>query len=111
MPTSATLAPSGIKEATASNRGPSLLIKLKEGAGIQATVLDIEENPKNIEIKELEAAQIAKSINDVDFAVLNGNYAIEAGLDAPIAVEASDSLAADTYANYVCVREGDENSG
>ena len=86
------------------------LIKLKEGAGIQATVLDIEENPKNIEIKELEAAQIAKSINDVDFAVLNGNYAIEAGLDAPIAVEASDSLAADTYANYVCVREGDENS-
>ena len=86
------------------------LIKLKEGAGIQATVLDIEENPKNIEIKELEAAQIAKAIGDVDFAVLNGNYAIEAGLGDAIAVEASDSLAADTYANYVCVREGEENS-
>ena len=86
------------------------LIKLKEGAGIQATVLDIEENQKNIEIKELEAAQIAKAIGDVDFAVLNGNYAIEAGLGDAIAVEAADSLAADTYANYVCVREGEENS-
>ena len=86
------------------------LIKLKDGAGIQATVLDIEENPKNIEIKELEAAQIAKAIGDVDFAVLNGNYAIEAGLGDAIAVEAADSLAADTYANYVCVREGEENS-
>ena len=86
------------------------LIKLKDGVGVQATVLDIEENPKNIEIKELEAAQIAKAIGDVDFAVLNGNYAIEAGLGDAIAVEASDSLAADTYANYVCVREGEENS-
>jgi D-methionine transport system substrate-binding protein len=86
------------------------LIKLKDGVGVQATVLDIEENPKNIEIKELEAAQIAKAIKDVDFAVLNGNYAIEAGLGDAIAVEASDSLAADTYANYVCVREGEENS-
>lgn len=86
------------------------LIKLKDGVGIQATVLDIEENPKNIEFKELEAAQVAKSVQDVDFAVINGNYAIEAGLDAAIALEASDSLAADTYANYVCVREGDENS-
>ena len=86
------------------------LIKLKDGVGVQATVLDIEENPKNIEFKELEAAQVAKSVQDVDFAVINGNYAIEAGLDAAIALEASDSLAADTYANYVCVREGDENS-
>lgn len=86
------------------------LIKLKDGAGIQATVLDIEENPKNLEFKELEAAQIAKAISDVDFAVLNGNYAIEAGLGDAIAVEASDSLAAETYANYVCVREGEENS-
>lgn len=86
------------------------LIKLKDGVGVQATVLDIEENPKNIEIKELEAAQIAKAIKDVDFAVLNGNYAIEAGLGDAIAVEASDSLAADTYANYVCVREGEESS-
>ena len=72
------------------------LIKLKEDAGIQATVLDIVENPKNIVIKELEAAQVAKSVQDVDFAVVNGNYAIEAGLGTAIAVEAADSLAADT---------------
>ena len=85
------------------------LIKLKDGAGIQATVLDIEENTHNIEIKELEAAQVPKSIKDVDLAVVNGNYAIEAGLGEAIAVEAADSLAAETYANYVCVREGDEN--
>lgn len=86
------------------------LIKLKEGVGIEATVLDIEENTHNIEIQELEAAQVAKSIQDVDFAVINGNYAIEAGLDSAIAVEAADSLAAETYANYVCVKDGEENS-
>ncbi|MCR5633078.1 MAG: MetQ/NlpA family ABC transporter substrate-binding protein [Eubacterium sp.] len=86
------------------------LIKLKDGVGIDATVLDIEENSHNIEIQELEAAQIAKSIQDVDLAVLNGNYALEAGLNEAIAVEASDSLAADTYANYVCVKEGQEDS-
>jgi D-methionine transport system substrate-binding protein len=86
------------------------LIKLKDGAGVQATVLDIEENPKNIEIQELEAAQIAKVTKDVDFVVLNGNYALEGGLGEAIAVEAADSLAAETYANYICVREGEENS-
>ncbi len=86
------------------------LIKLKEGVGIQATVLDIEDNPHNIEIEELEAAQVPKAIKDVDFAVINGNYALEAGLDPSIALEAADSLAAETYANYVCVREGEENS-
>lgn len=59
-----------------------------------------------------DGAKIAvpKAIQDVDFAVVNGNYAIEAGLGAPIAVEAADSLAAETYANYVCVRDGEENS-
>ena len=86
------------------------VIKLKEGVGIQATALDIVENEHNVEIQELEAAQVPKSIQDVDFAVVNGNYAIEAGLDPAIAVEAADSLAAETYANYVCVREGEENS-
>ena len=86
------------------------LIKLKEGVGVQATVLDIEENEHNIQIQELEAAQVPKSIQDVDFAVVNGNYAIEAGLGDPVAVEAADSLAAETYANYVCVREGDEDT-
>ena len=86
------------------------LIKLKDGAGIASTVIDIEENPYNLKIEELEAAQVPKAIQDVDFAVVNGNYAIEAGLSDPIAVEASDSLAADTYANIVCVKEGNENS-
>lgn len=86
------------------------IIKLKEGAGVTATVLDIAENPHNIQINELEAAQVAKSIADVDFAVINGNYAIEAGLTESIAVESADSLAAQTYANYVCVKEGSENS-
>ena len=86
------------------------LIKLKEGAGISSTVIDIEENPHNLKIEELEAAQVPKALQDVDFAVVNGNYAIEAGLSDPIAVEASDSLAADTYANIICVKEGNENS-
>ena len=86
------------------------LITLKEDAGVKATVLDITENPHNLEIKELEAAQVAKSIQDVDFAVINGNYAIEAGLTEPLAVEASDSLAAETYANIIAVREGDEDT-
>ncbi len=86
------------------------LIKIKEGAGIAATVIDIEENPHNLKIEELEAAQVPKAIQDVDFAVVNGNYAIEAGLSDPVAVEASDSLAADTYANIICVKEGNESS-
>ena len=86
------------------------LIKLKDGAGITATVLDIEENPLNLEIQELEAAQIPNSLQDVDIAVINGNYALSAGISDPIAVEASDSLAAETYANIVCVKEGNENT-
>ncbi|MDC7277892.1 MetQ/NlpA family ABC transporter substrate-binding protein [Butyrivibrio fibrisolvens] len=86
------------------------LIKLKDGAGITATVLDIEENPLNLEIQELEAAQIPNSLQDVDIAVINGNYALSAGVSDPIAVEASDSLAAETYANIVCVKEGNENT-
>ena len=86
------------------------LISLNEDAGVQATVLDITDNPHNLEIKELEAAQVAKSIQDVDFAVINGNYAIEAGVTDPLAVEASDSLAAETYANLIAVKEGNEDS-
>lgn len=88
------------------------LIKLKDGVGLDATVVDIEENKLNLEIKELEAAQIARSLQDVDIACINGNYALEAGLtaDDAIAFEASDSLAASTYANIVAVKEGNENS-
>lgn len=88
------------------------LIKLKESAGLTATVLDIEENPLNLEIKEIEAAQLVRSLPDVDIAAINGNYAAEGGLNVAdaIAVEASDSLAADTYANVIVVKEGNENA-
>lgn len=87
------------------------LIKLKEDAGINATVVDIEENPLNLEIKELEAAQVAKAIQDVDIACINGNYAVEAELsDQVIATEAADSLAAETYANVIAVKEGNEDT-
>ena len=89
------------------------LISLNEDAGVQATVLDITDNPHNLEIKELEAAQVAKSIQDVDFAVINGNYALDAGLNAQtdaLASETSDSLAAQTYVNVVVVKEGNEDN-
>ena len=88
------------------------LIKLKEDAGLSATVLDIVENPLNLEIKEIEAAQLVRSLPDVDIAAINGNYAAEGGLNVAdaIAVEASDSLAADTYANVIAVKEGNEDS-
>lgn len=88
------------------------LIKLKSGAGLNATKNDIEENSKKLQIVEIEAAQIARSLKDVDLAVINGNYAIEAGLNVAkdaIAVEAKDSLAADTYANIVAVKKENEN--
>ena len=89
------------------------LLKLKEGAGLTATVNDIVENPKGIEIKELEAAQVARVKDEVAFVVLNGNYALEAGLSVgqdSIAFEASDSEAAKTYVNIVAVKEGNENN-
>lgn len=88
------------------------LIKIKEGAGLEATVIDIEENPLNLDIRELEAAQIARSIQDVDIACINGNYALEAGLSSSdaLAFEASDSLAAETYGNVVAVKAGKEDS-
>lgn len=86
------------------------LIKLKEGVGLQATKLDIEENPLNLEIIESEAAQVARAVQDVDIACVNGNYALGAGLSDPIAVESVESEAAQTYANIVCVKEGNEDS-
>ncbi|MDO4300472.1 MAG: MetQ/NlpA family ABC transporter substrate-binding protein [Clostridia bacterium] len=88
------------------------LIKLKEGAGLTATKLDIVENPKNIDIQEIEAAQLARTLADVDLAVINGNYAIQAGLKVSdaLAVEAQDSEAAQTYANVVVVKEGNEEN-
>ena len=88
------------------------LIKIKEDAGLSATKIDIVENPLNLDIQEIEAAQIARSLPDVDLAAINGNYAIQGGLNVSdaLAVESSDSLAATTYANIIAVNEGDENS-
>jgi len=89
------------------------LITLKEGAGIEATVNDIAENPHNIKINELEAAQVSRVLPEVAFAVLNGNYALEAGLNAQkdaLAIETSDSEAAKTYVNVVVVKEGNEDN-
>lgn len=88
------------------------LIKLKKDAGIKATVVDIVYNPLNLKIEELEAAQVARAIKDVDIAAVNGNYAIAAGytVEDALAVESADSLAAETYANVVAVKKGNENS-
>ena len=89
------------------------LITLKEGVGLEATVKDIEENPKNIEIVELEAAQVPKVIGEVDFVVLNGNYAMQAGLSVgkdAVAAEKAESEAAQTYANILVVKEGNESA-
>ena len=87
------------------------LITLKEGAGTTATILDIAENPKNLQITEMAAAQLARSLPDVDMAVINGNYALQAGLDLnqALATEDKDSEVADTYANVLVVKEGNEN--
>ena len=89
------------------------LIKLKDGADLTATVNDIAENPHNLEFVELEAAQVARVVNEVEFVVLNGNYALEAGYSVgkdSIAYESSDSVAAKTYVNIIGVLEGNENT-
>jgi len=82
-------------------------IKLKDGAGITATKLDIVENPHNIEINEVEAAQLPNVLKDVDYAVINSNYALDGGLNP-----ASDSLGIEgsfsAYGNILCVKEGRE---
>lgn len=89
------------------------MITLKDGAGLEATVKDIEENPKNIKIEELEAAQVSRVKDEVAFVVLNGNYALQAGYSVSkdsIAHETSDSEAAKTYVNVIAVKEGNEES-
>lgn len=89
------------------------LLKLKEGAGLTATVNDIVENPHNIKFVELEAAQVARVTNEVAYVVLNGNYALEAGFSVgkdSIAYEASDSVAAKTYVNIIAVHAGNEKT-
>ena len=87
------------------------LIKLNHDAGYDATVLDIVDNPKNLKIQEVAAEMVAKTLDDVDGAIVNGNYALEAGLkiEDAIATESADSDSAQTYANIVVVKEGNEN--
>ena len=88
------------------------LITLAENAGITATVLDIVDNPLNLEIVELEAAQLPVRLPDVDMAVINGNYAIDASLNVAdaLAIEDADGAAATAYVNVVAVKEGNENN-
>ena len=85
------------------------LIKLKEGAGITATILDIVENPHNIEFKEVEAAQIPNILQDVDFAVINSNSAIAAKIN-PAEKALKQEGAASAYGNIVAVKEGNEET-
>ena len=87
------------------------LIKLAEGVGINATKADIVENPKNIEIVEMKAELLTTTLQDVDMAVINGNYAIGANLKVAdaLAVEAADGAAADAYQNVITVMKGHEN--
>lgn len=87
------------------------LITVNKNAGLNATAKDITVNTLNIEIVEIEAAQLVRTLQDVDFAVINGNYALQGGLNVAtdaLAKEEADSLAAQTYANVLVVREGDE---
>ena len=103
-----------------SNRARALLlleangiIKLKDGVGMQATALDIVENALELNIVEMEAAQIAGVRDSVALAVINGNYALNAGLNAgtdAIATEDAASVSAQTYANILVVKQGNENT-
>ena len=103
-----------------SNRARALLlleaqglIKLTEGVGMEATVLDIAENALGLEIYEMEAAQIAGVLDSVAMGVINGNYALAAGLNAgtdALATEDAASISATTYANILVVKEGNEKA-
>lgn len=103
-----------------SNRARALLlleaqglIKLKAGVGMEATVLDIVENPKNLKIVEMEAAQLPNTRDSVAFAVINGNYALGAGLNVgkdALASEDAASVSATTYANILCIKAGNEET-
>lgn len=88
------------------------LITLKDPENLEATPKDIKDNPHNIKFQELEAAALPRALSSVDFAVINGNYAIEAGYHVAdaLAHESSDSLAVEKYANIICVAKGNEDS-
>lgn len=89
------------------------IIRIKEEAGLTATKKDIVENPHNVDIVELEAAQVARVVAETDFVVLNGNYALEAGFNVEndaLTKEEQESEAAQTYANILCVKKGNEET-
>lgn len=88
------------------------LLTLKEDAGLEATPNDIASNPKNLQFKELEAAMLPQTIDEVDFSVINSNYALDAGLDPTkdaLSSEDAQSDAAQAYTNIIAVKEGREN--
>ncbi|MPN54874.1 Membrane lipoprotein TpN32 [bioreactor metagenome] len=88
-------------------------IKLKDGAGLNATPNDIVENPKNLTFMEVEAAMLPRITTEVDLAVINGNYALQAGFSSAkdaLALEDASSEAAKTFANIIVVKEGNENN-
>ena len=89
------------------------VITLKDGVGMDATALDIVSKKVNVTIREMEAAQLPKVLDSVALAVINGNYALGAGLNVSkdaIAFEGADSLAAQTYGNVLVVKEGNEKT-
>ncbi len=89
------------------------LIEVDDEAGLNATPNDITSNPKNLQFKELEAAMLPQTIEEVDLSIINSNYALQGGLNPAedaLASESSDSVAADTYANIIVVKEGSENN-
>lgn len=87
------------------------ILKLKEGVGLKATKEDIVENPKNVQIKEIEAANLSRSLLDVDYAVINGNYALDGNVqDKVLVIEEQDSEGAKTFANIIAVKQGNEES-
>lgn len=85
------------------------LITLKDGVGNEATPADITKNPKNLKFKELEAAQTPRSLDDVDAAVVNGNYAIEADLKPATDALVLESAKDNPYGNFLAVKKGNED--
>lgn len=104
----------------ATNEGRALLLlqdlgllTLKEDAGLEATPKDIAENPHNLQFKELEAAMLPQTIDEVNFSIINSNYALDAGLNPTtdsLGMEDPESDAAQAYANIIAVKEGNENN-
>ena len=89
------------------------IVTLKEGVGLEATVTDIVENPMNVEIVELDAAQVPRVIEETSYVVMNGNYALQAGYSVAtdsLAYESADSEASQTYVNVIAVKAGNEES-